>query len=397
MNEVRPAEAARVFRERKAAKIEQYFTLTESKAEEPFFSVIIPVYNKAPYLHECIASLEAQTFRHFETVFVNDGSLDDSLEVLKSLSAGKNNISILTQSNQGPSTARNAGIKEAKGRYLLFLDADDTFSAGALEHLHGRITASMPDVLLFDAKVIIDVDYTEGDEISKLADSFMKRYRREQAYEGNHTGIELFSLMRTNHDYLPNACFTALSRRYLQETDLKFEPGILHEDNLFTFTALIFARSAVHMHEEIYQRHIVENSIMTGRTTSGHVDGYFTTYIKMMEILDVLQREEQDAEHLDAVCREINSIKNNTRKSFVKLPEEEKLFYQGYDGSRRVIFEGVIADYCKKAGELKDARKELKKELSRKKEEKGNTSGKKSALKTVIKKLARGSEDRFLE
>lgn len=92
---------------------------------EPFFSVIIPLYNKEPYIVSTINSVINQTFTDFEIIIVNDGSTDNSLEKIKNHYKNHTYISIINQKNQGLSASRNNGIKTAKGKIVALLDADD--------------------------------------------------------------------------------------------------------------------------------------------------------------------------------------------------------------------------------------------------------------------------------
>lgn len=100
-------------------------------------SIVIPVYNAAPYLKETIQAIEEQTYSNWEVIFVDDASTDDSLQILQTYKAqreGKRRVEVLTlQANQGPAVARNTGIREAKGRYLCFQDADDIWDKDKLQ------------------------------------------------------------------------------------------------------------------------------------------------------------------------------------------------------------------------------------------------------------------------
>ena len=96
-------------------------------------SVIIPVYNVEKYLPECLDSLLAQTYPHWQAICVNDGSKDNSLQILQQYAAKDKRFSIINQANQGLSMARNNGLKQAKGEYVYFLDSDDCLHPQCLE------------------------------------------------------------------------------------------------------------------------------------------------------------------------------------------------------------------------------------------------------------------------
>jgi len=90
---------------------------------EPFFSVVIPLFNKEDYIANTIKSVLNQRYQNFEVIIVNDGSIDNSVEIVKRFSNSR--ITIINQKNQGLSVARNSGIKHSNYDYIAFLDADD--------------------------------------------------------------------------------------------------------------------------------------------------------------------------------------------------------------------------------------------------------------------------------
>lgn len=92
---------------------------------EPKISVIVPVYNAGKYINRCVDSILAQTFTDFELILVDDGSLDDSLIICKKYVERDNRVNVVSQTNGGPSKARNLGLKMSKGQYITFIDADD--------------------------------------------------------------------------------------------------------------------------------------------------------------------------------------------------------------------------------------------------------------------------------
>lgn len=110
------------------------------------FSVIIPLYNKAPYIAKAIESVLGQTYRDFEVIVIDDGSTDQSLEVAKTFE--NKSITIISQPNSGVSTARNNGVKIAKHPYICFLDADDWWHPTFLEDMKQLIT-DFPDAGIY--------------------------------------------------------------------------------------------------------------------------------------------------------------------------------------------------------------------------------------------------------
>lgn len=88
-------------------------------------SIIIPCYNIAPYIHECVDSILKQTYPHFELLLLDDGSSDATLELCKAYANKDNRVRVFTHENKGVSYTRNRGIKEAKGENIMFVDGDD--------------------------------------------------------------------------------------------------------------------------------------------------------------------------------------------------------------------------------------------------------------------------------
>lgn len=115
--------------------------------KSPIITVIVPAYNVGKYIEECLHSITVQTFRDFEVVVVNDASTDDTLHRIRNFIRGDGRFRIVDlPQNVGISIARNAGIKEAKGEYIFFIDADDCIYPQALELLWGALTRENADM-----------------------------------------------------------------------------------------------------------------------------------------------------------------------------------------------------------------------------------------------------------
>jgi len=114
--------------------------------KKPFFSVVIPLYNKQSHVKETLESVFAQTFQDFEIVIVNDGSTDNSAKVVEAIQ--DNRIRVIHQNNAGVSVARNRAIKEANAEYIAFLDADDIWLPEFLETIC-ELIEKFPDAGLY--------------------------------------------------------------------------------------------------------------------------------------------------------------------------------------------------------------------------------------------------------
>lgn len=134
------------------------------------FSIIVPVFNTAAYLKECIESVQNQTFTDWELILVDDGSTDRSGAIIDEYASADMRIKALHQRNLGAFRARKTGISQAAGEYLLFLDADDRMESGCLVSVDKAITDNDPDIIMFVGKIYrkgIDT----GDRFGKLGES----------------------------------------------------------------------------------------------------------------------------------------------------------------------------------------------------------------------------------
>ena len=114
-------------------------------------SVVIPVYNVEDYLEECLDSIVNQTFTDLEIICVNDGSKDNSLEILNEYAKKDDRIIVIDQENGGHAVATNVGMEYATGKYLFLMDSDDSLKLDALELTYNAAEEKNVDFVLFQA------------------------------------------------------------------------------------------------------------------------------------------------------------------------------------------------------------------------------------------------------
>lgn len=243
-------------------------------SEEPLVSVIVPVYNCEEYIAETIASVLSQTFDSFEIICVDDGSTDSSLKVLCDMASLDERVGVYHQPNSGPSTARNNGLKVAKGKYTIFLDGDDLYEPSTLSLLANCMETEELDIVLFDA-----ISFFETEELEKAHPSYQDYYNRSDRHRGVYTGIDLMSRLHHDSEYLPSPCLYMV-KRALSST-VQFIPGIIHEDNAFTYELMLKAEKAKHINKKLYRRRVRSRSIMTSEKKFANVYGYFVCYKQM--------------------------------------------------------------------------------------------------------------------
>ena len=185
-------------------------------------SIIIPVYNTENYLERCLASCLDQDLPEsdYEIVVLNDGSTDGSLQVAQRIASSHPCIRIVSQENGGLSRARNAGLREAAGDYVWFVDSDDYIARNCVGMLWTQCAAGTLDVLgMGSYKVLPDGSVLE------------RQYYDQGASRTIYDGP---SAMRSGLLKSPCAPFYVMRRAYLLDKGLTFLAGYLHEDEEFT-------------------------------------------------------------------------------------------------------------------------------------------------------------------
>ena len=114
-------------------------------------SVVIPIYNVEEFLNECLDSIVYQTLEDIEIICVNDGSTDNSLDILNSYAKNDNRFIIISQENGGHAVATNLGMSLAKGEYLYLMDSDDILKITALEETYNYAKEKNADFILFQS------------------------------------------------------------------------------------------------------------------------------------------------------------------------------------------------------------------------------------------------------
>lgn len=212
------------------------------------FSIIIPVYNVDKYLRECLDSVLNQSYKeNFEVICINDGSKDGSLAVLHEYRGKDNRIKIIDQENKGLSEARNVGIRDAKGDYIFFLDSDDWIEQNTLEVLAENINGE--DFIGFNGRRYFEDGRTEEPDagISENEISGWDYYNK-------------YALVSRKFHFVC-VVLRIYRREFLLDNNLFFEPGIYHEDNLFTPIACYFAKKVKLIPTILYVYRIREGSI----------------------------------------------------------------------------------------------------------------------------------------
>ena len=189
------------------------------------FSIIIPVYNISNYISECVNSVLKQSFKDYEIILVNDGSIDDSFNICLNYSKKYKNVRLINQQNGGLSSARNAGINQAEGDYLLFLDGDDFWrDDDFLENLNCIIETHSPDTIIFPYSY-----YYGKDRIKEYQFDLS-----EMSSTSNNFSDNLYSLI-DNGIWYPSACNKCIRKDIVAINNISFPLNMTSEDVKWCF------------------------------------------------------------------------------------------------------------------------------------------------------------------
>lgn len=238
-------------------------------------SVIIPVYNTDKYLQEAIESILQQGIDDMEVICVNDGSTDNSLEILNKMSEKDPRIQVYSQENQGQSVARNTGMKHATGRYLYFMDSDDILKPGCLARCMEYMEKGGYDFIFFDGEIFCE----EG------TPSLVWDYQRTGIYEEgkNYAGKDLMHSLLDNYTHRAVPWLLFIRHEQLKNLHLAFYPGIIHEDELFTVLLTIQTEKIGCLKQNLVKHRVRANSTMTHKYSRRNVDCYLVVIDELMK------------------------------------------------------------------------------------------------------------------
>lgn len=221
-------------------------------------SVIIPVYNASTFIAQCFQTLTQHVLSDTEVIFVDDGSLDDSLKTLQHFAEDKTWIKVLTKANGGAASARNAGIKVATGDYLVFLDADDTLDFQELYPL-----------LQFSIENNLDLCAYQYNYILANGTIIANSLRQPVVHHSIDTGLSFLK-----QGYQPSSiCVFLVKRDFIMEHHLFFVEGITHEDVEVSMKYFLAAKKVYFTEKIIYNYYQNEGSV-TNQVTQQKKEKY---------------------------------------------------------------------------------------------------------------------------
>jgi glycosyltransferase involved in cell wall biosynthesis len=208
-------------------------------------SVIIPVYNSSPYLESCLQSVLNQSYQQLEVIVINDGSTDNSQEIIEQFIKIDKRIKMLTQENHGLGYTRNRGIYQSTGKFIFFLDSDDELPKNAIEKL-------------VNSALTYNADYAVGKVL---------RFNTERRYiPVRHTEFNLYdkneaTTLSEKTELLQDsiACNKLWKKEFITKNSLSFIEGRYYEDLEMTLKAAVLAKKIAIVKETVYLWRVRDN------------------------------------------------------------------------------------------------------------------------------------------
>ena len=288
-------------------------------------SIIIPIYNVEKYLNRCLDSVMKQSFQDIEIILVNDGSTDNSDNIIKSYLFDER-IKYIYQKNKGLSEARNTGLNIASGEYVLFLDSDDSIEPNTCYELSQVIERFEVDIVVFGRYLIKDC-------IEKV---------RDPAYWGNNLldGKEYLVQAKLNNRFSASACNRLYKLSFLRQRGLNFKSGIVYEDLLFNFQCMIQGARVYVLNELLYNYYIGRNDSIINTIKEKDLD--MVHNLKMVSILYEMGMSYEADQLLENLEKYMRRSQNYVLEEYSLVDKAEK---QEIEISARALYYYLLANW----------------------------------------------------
>lgn len=255
---------------------------------KPYFSVILPVYNGSQTMSRALVSILAQTFSDYELLVIENASDDNSLDIAKAYEKSFDKVRVFHSQIKGVSRARNVGLDNALGEYVVFLDADDFYMPNALKLMHSVIRDEDPDIL-----IAAFTNYASSESDRRV------RTNGRDLYLAMLDPVRYYSRIvdssEVNEFLLRHQCAKAYRRKMLRDARVRFnEDCPMYVDLIFNEAAYSACNKAVLIFKKLYQYNSVPGSIVN-RTGPAFIKDAETAFGALVSQLDPLDAESRDA------------------------------------------------------------------------------------------------------
>lgn len=250
--------------------------------EEYFLiSIVIPVYNAEKYLEQCLNSIKNQTYKNFEVILVNDGSIDHSESICMDFVKVDTRFKYFTKVNGGASSARNLGLDNAQGKYITFIDADDWVDENHLEVLINNIKENNSDMAVSSIK--------KFDNVSKFG---FRVHSKQEKYLLNYNKLnrEEFLVILPKLIHASNSYKIAVSKLFKKELvmDIRFDESIVYGEDLDFFFKIYNKINSVSYVDEVTYVYRLHNESTSSKFNQQYAEQVLLIYKKIYEKIEEL-------------------------------------------------------------------------------------------------------------
>ena len=277
----------------------------------PKISVIIPIYNSKKYLNHCLKSILNQTIKEIEIICINDGSTDNSLELIQHIIENDNRVKIINQINKGISEARNIGVKYAKGEFLFFMDSDDYLDNNCLFELYYKANKYNLDILYFEEE--------QFNDNTNLTNQKNNNSLKKENYIGKiYKGIDLFVKMEKKK-YNVSPCLQIIKKEFYKKINFNFIRGILFEGRMLFLTLILQAERTCYINKPFYKFRIHSNSMNKEKSNLIELYSYIIIYSEILKLIEKISLTEEAKIY---ILKDIKNIENNILKIYSKTNDD---------------------------------------------------------------------------
>lgn len=288
-------------------------------------SVVIPIYNVENYLEDCLDSIVNQTLKDIEIICINDGSTDNSLDIINRYAENDDRMIVISQENGGHAVATNMGMGMAKGKYLYLMDSDDIVELNTLEDTYNLAEEKNLDFVIFKA-----INYNDPEN----------RYYETEVYSMSNllkaVGNNVFNYKDIPENVLFNMSVTPWSklynREFVERIGAKFPEGLVFEDNVF-FWQVLFNADRIYFHDEFL---FTRRWYSTSSTTAG--DKRFLDSIQVYNLVWEEFRKHNEFEKYKVTLYNKKVSLGYMRFSKIK-PEFKNLYFRAWKEDILKLFE----------------------------------------------------------
>lgn len=282
----------------------------------PLVTISIPLYKCEDFLEKCLDSVRMQTYENLEVTLINDQTPDNSVQIAEDYIARHqlSNWKIYhLETNSGLSVVRNKGIDTAEGKYLFFLDSDDTITPDCIEFMVQLAEDEELEMVVGNAETI-------SLETGKTSETFKIR-ATEKFVKGNDDVFQHFI-----KGLYPTTSWNKLIRiDFLKSHQLYFTPGLFSQDELQSFQTALHLNSLGFVHKSTYHYYLHKNSVIHNRTRR-NFDNWFT----IGQYVDKALKKEKNEVRRRQILQYLTNYKSSTLQMNWKAQKDEALWKESY-------------------------------------------------------------------